>query len=149
MHFSKRRNPPLPPVAKSSSAFAKLLTTRTAERSRPGKSSEVWPARSAWRCPSLWCAGTFQPCSGGEDLDEAWTLFRKHFNSTVSSYIDSAQEAELEKLLQYMERSTRKRLNFFEAAYADDRLQIVDPLNRPSLSKEMSNRKLLSLMINQ
>jgi len=82
-----------------------------------------------------------------EDLDGAWAFFLNHAGFDASAYIKGSRTDELERLLRYMEWSTRKMLHFSETAYHYDRLQIAEPINRAPLAKEMSNLKLLSFMI--
>lgn len=86
------------------------------------------------------------------DLASAWRLFSNNFHSAVFFCIDQSDnqmKTELEQILQYMEWSTRKKLDYSWTAYDHDRLYIVDADARSCLEQAMTNLYLLDYMFSQ
>lgn len=86
------------------------------------------------------------------DLDSAWRLFSNNFHSNVFSCVDQPdgrEKAELERTLQYIEWSTRRRLGLSWAAYGSDSLYDPDVDIRSQLAQNMTNLYLLERITSQ
>lgn len=87
------------------------------------------------------------------DLDSAWRLFINNFHSTVFSYVDQPdgrEKVELERILRYIEWSTRRKLGLSWTAYnSDSLLYNTDVDVRSQLALDMTNLYLLDQITSQ